>query len=153
MNEILSLSTNLTYPILAALNPQLVVWHMKEGDLGETGLSNRLFGQEAMWRNGVTNGDVVYIGTPYYSGDASNPLATPTQNRLIKQAAERDGRGYLDCMTPCGSYAAMVAANYFTTDGVHVNNIGNTFLANLAWRELIWAALRGGPPADPSARR
>jgi hypothetical protein len=142
LDEILSLSTNVTYPILAALNPQLVVWHMKEvGDIGEITLSNRLFGQEAMWRNCVTNGDVVYIGTPYDSRDASNPLWTPTQNRLVRQAAERDGRGYLDSMTPCGSYAAMVAAN-FTTDGIHANNTGNSYLAGLAWRELTWSALR-----------
>jgi hypothetical protein len=142
LNEILSLSTNLTYPILSALNPQLVVWHAKEvADIGATGLSNRLFGQEAMWRNCVTNGDVVYIGTPYDFRDTNNPVWTPTQNRLVKQAAERDGHGYLDSMTPCVSYPAMVAAN-FTPDGIHVNNTGNAYLAGIAWRELTWSALR-----------
>jgi hypothetical protein len=39
---------------------------MKElGDIGELNLSNRLNDLEAMWSACVSNGDVVYIGTPY----------------------------------------------------------------------------------------
>ena len=141
LNEFFSLSTNITYPILAALDPQLVVWHMKElGDIGEIGLSNRLFDIEAVWKTCLTNGDVIYLGTPYDVRDDSR-FYTPVENRLLKQAAERDGRGYLDCMSPCLSYQCMVSKGYMA-DIIHINNSGNAYLVNLAWPALTWSALR-----------
>lgn len=155
LNEILSLSTNLTYPILAALNPQLVVWHMKElADIGAISLSNRLFDLERTWKACMTNGDVLYIGTPYYFMDASSDY-TSTETRLVKQAAERDQRGYLDCMSPCHSYNWLTNQGYMA-DIVHLNNSGNVYLANLAWPALTWSALRADrrlaiqPAADGS---
>ena len=43
LNQLFSLPTNVVAPIIAALNPQLVIWHMKElADIGESALSNRL---------------------------------------------------------------------------------------------------------------
>lgn len=141
LNQIFALPTDVLYPILAALNPQLVVYPMKElADIGELNLSNRLFALEALWQAGVTNGDVVYLGTPYDYRDATLEH-TPRENRLLRQAALRDGRAYLDCMTPCGSYAAMVT-NGFISDGIHPNKACNTFLADVIWPQLGFFALR-----------
>jgi hypothetical protein len=141
LNGLFSLSTNTTYPILAALNPQLVVWHMKEiGDIGEMNLSNRLYNLEAMWKACVTNGDVVYIGTPCDYRDQSTNY-TPRETRLIKEAAARDGRAYVDCMSPSVSYSWMVAQGYMN-DAIHPNSAGCAFLADIAWRQLGFFALR-----------
>jgi hypothetical protein len=141
LNQIFSLSTNLLYPILAALNPQLVVWHMKElGDIGEIGLSNRLYDLEALWKACVTNGDIVYIGTPYDIDDLTQEF-TPIQNQLVRQAALRDHRVYMDCMTPCVSYQSMTNNGYLD-DAVHPSNLCDSFLASIAWEELGLFALR-----------
>jgi hypothetical protein len=141
LNDVFSISTNVLYPILSGLNPQLVIWHMKEvGDIGETDFSNRLFNLEAMWKACVTNGDVVYIGTPYEARDATMEY-TPIQNRLVRQASVRDHRAYLDCMTPCISYQWM-STNGFMYDAVHPSELCNVFLTDLVWRELGLFALR-----------
>lgn len=141
LGSIFLLSTNITYPILSALNPQLVIWHMKEvGDIGEINLSNRLYDLEAMWKACVTNGDVLYIGTPYDYRDVSTNY-TPRETRLIKEAAVRDHRAYLDCMSPCVSYQWMVAQGYMN-DSIHPNNAGCAYLADIAWRHLGFFALR-----------
>lgn len=141
LDQIFSLSTNILYPILSALNPQLVVWHMKElADIGESGLSNRLYDLEALWKACVTNGDIVYIGTPYDLHDLTEDF-TPIQNRLVRQAALRDHRAYLDCMTPCISYQSMTN-NGFLDDVVHPSNLCDSFLAGIVWQELGLSALR-----------
>ncbi len=141
LDQIFAISTNVLYPILSAVNPQLVIWHMKElGDESEIGLSNRLFDLEALWKACVTNGDIVYVGTPYNVNDLTSNY-TPTQNRLVRQAAVRDHRVYLDCMTPCVSYQSMT--NYgFLDDGLHPSNLCYSFLAGIAWDELGFFALR-----------
>jgi hypothetical protein len=141
LDQVFALSTNVSYPILAALNPQLVIWHMKElGDIGETGLSNRLYDLEDMWQAAVTNGDVLYIGTPYDVRDSITNY-TPIETRLVKEAAVRGQRAYLDCMSPGVSYEWMEAHGYMA-DAVHANSLGDAFLASVGWRELTWSALR-----------
>jgi hypothetical protein len=157
LRTIFSLSTNVLYPILSAINPQLVVWHMKEyGDIGSVTLSNKLYELEAMWSNCVTNGDVVYIGTPYEWNDA-NAEYTPIQNRLIRQAAVRANRAYIDCMTPCVSYETM--RHYgLMNDGVHLSDLGYAFLANaVVWPQLGLSRLVKGAALEyhriPSAPR
>jgi hypothetical protein len=141
LEHIFSLSTNITYPILSALNPQLVIVHMKElADIGETGISNRLDDLEAMWRACVTNGDVIYVGTTLDARDETR-VYTPREARLFKQAAVDNRRGYLDCMSPCRSYQWMVSQGYMY-NACHPNNAGNAYLAGIAWKELGFFALR-----------
>jgi len=148
LNKIFSYSTNVLYPLFSAINPQLVVWHMKElGDIGETSLSNRLYDLEAMWKACVTNGDVVYIGTPYQSSDRTQTF-TPIQNRLIRQAAVRDNRAYIDCMTPCVSYDVMTQYRILD-DTVHPSPLGNSFMANtIVWPQLGLGRLVSGKPLE-----
>jgi len=140
LDWVFSISTNVLCPILSAINPQLVIWHMKElADIGETGLSNRLCDLEALWRASVTNGDALYIGTPYDIHDVSS-VFTP-QNRLVRQAAVRDGRAYVDCMTPCVCYQWMTNSG-FMDDAVHPSNNCNRFLAEIVWKQLGLFCLR-----------
>jgi hypothetical protein len=141
LNQIFSLPPNVLGPVMAALNPQLVVWHMKElADIGESGLSNRLSDLEGLWNSAVTNGDVVYIGTPYDLTDLTT-VWTPIQNSLVRQAAVRNHRAYLDCMTPCVSYQSMTN-NGFLDDTIHPSTLCDNFLANLVWQQLGLFALR-----------
>jgi len=144
LQQIFSISTNILYPFLSALNPRLVFWHMKEvADIGEIGLSNRLYDLEAMWKACLTNGDVVYIGTPYEARDATAEF-TPIQNRLIRQAAVRNSRAYIDCMTPYVSYQWMLEHG-FLTDHVHPSDACNAFLAEIVWQQLGLFCLRPAP--------
>lgn len=141
LDKVFAVSTNVLYPILSALNPQLVIWHMKElADIGATELSNRLYNLEALWQNSVTNGDIVYIGTPYDMDDLTS-VFTPVQNQLVRQAAVRANRAYIDCMTPCVSYQWMTN-NGFLDDTIHPSNTCNGFLADIVWQELGLFALR-----------
>ncbi len=143
LGAILAVSTNILYPILSGLNPQLVVWHMKEvGDPGsELVLSDRLLGLECLWRNSVTHGDVVYLGTPYDSSGSAE-----RQNPVVRDAAIRDHRAYIDCMTPCVSFEQMVARRLLR-DETHPNDLGNSFLANtVVWPQLGLARLESRQP-------
>jgi hypothetical protein len=140
LDEIFSLSTNVLYPLLSALNPQLVVWHMKElADIGATGLSNRLYDLEDLWRAAVTNGDIVYIGTPYDINDETS-VFTPVQNQLVRDAAVRGNHAYVDCMTPCVSYQWMTN-NGLLADAIHPSLTCDRFLADIVWQQLGLFAL------------
>ena len=141
-----SLSTNVAYPILSAIDPQLVVVHMKElGDITAVNLSNRLFDLEAMWENCVPNGDIVYIGTPWEEQDLTSDR-TKAQNKIFREAAIRDNRCYVDCMTPMVSYQWMNDHGYFfePDDKVqkHLNKKGSQVLADILWEKLGCYALR-----------
>ena len=141
LNQIFSLSTNVLYPILSAVNPQLVIWHMKElANIGETGLSNRLCDLDSLWKSSVTNGDIVYLGTSYESNDVGQEY-TAIQNRLVRQAALRDGYAYVDCMNPCVSYQWMTNHGWLI-DVMHLSGIGCTSLADVVWDQLGFFALR-----------
>lgn len=141
LDEIFSLSTNVLYPIVKAIDPKLVVFHMKEvGDIGTTSLSNRLYDLEALWDACVPNGDIVYIGTPFEASDLTTNR-TETQNILIREAAVRDGRAYVDCMTPMISYESMSNHGHMA-DNIHLNATGNQVLADILWNQLGLYALR-----------
>jgi hypothetical protein len=134
-------STNVLYPILRALNPQLTIVHMKElPDIDATYYSNRLYDLEKLWQGGITNGDVVYLGTPYEYRDTQG-LLTPLQNSINREAALRDGRAYVDGMNPCVSYQSMVT-NQFLSDSAHPSHKCHGFLADIVWRQLGFYALR-----------
>ena len=143
LEAILDIPTNIFYPILSSLNPQLVVWHMKEtlAPDSESALSNALPTLESRWQATVTNGDIVYLGTPYDSSGSAE-----TQNPLVRQAAVRDYRAYIDCMTPCISYQQM-SANGLLRDLTHPSELGNSFLANtVVWPQLGLERLETGQP-------
>jgi hypothetical protein len=144
--RLFDVSTNVLYPILSAVSPQLVIWHMKElPDYSSSVFSNNLIGLETMWQQCVTNGDVVYVGTPYRFEDAGDPSQGPTwaQNRLVRAAALRDHRVYLDGMNPCVSYEWMTNNGYMGADMlVHPSNLCYSNLAEIFWRQLGFFAVR-----------
>ncbi len=141
LDQVFSVSTNVLCPIISALNPQLVVWHMKElADIGATGLSNRLEDLEAVWRVSLTNGEIVYIGTPYEARDLTSDY-TPTQNRIVRDAAVRNQRAYIDCMNPFISYNWMTNHDLLS-DAVHPSGACYGEMAEILWLELGFFALR-----------
>lgn len=141
LKSILSFSPQILNPVFSNIHPDLIVWHMKElGDLGETSLNNELERLEVFWQTVVPQAEVIYIGTPYLINDATNAY-TEIQNRLVRNLALRNGRCYLDCMTPFVSYSAMVTNGYLA-DPVHISNLGYAFMNSLVWDELCFEALR-----------
>jgi hypothetical protein len=127
--------------VLRGLDPQLVIWHMKElADIGATNLTARLSDLNELWPEAVPHGDVVYTGTSLEQRDSTNAW-TLQQNRIVRAAAIGSGYGYVDCMKPCGSYETMMANKYFA-DEVHLTSAGNLFLADVVWQDMGFFALR-----------
>jgi hypothetical protein len=137
--QILRMRARLT-GVLRGLDPDLIVWHFKDLDLGETILADRLAELESVWDETLSHGDVVYVGTPFEQRDSTNTW-TLRQNRIVRAAAVENNRPYVDCMMPCVSYESMVA-NHYMADVVHLNAAGNRFLAEIVGRELGFHCLR-----------
>ncbi len=141
LRNILSLPPQVLHPVFSNLHPDLIVWHMKElADLGETSLSNELERLEVLWQNVAPEAEVIYIGTPYDVTDATK-VHTEIQNRLVRNLALRNGRCYVDGMTPFGSYSQMVTNGYLD-DHIHISNLGYAFMNTLVWDQLCFEALR-----------
>lgn len=140
LNHILGVPSSVLLPVLSALDPALVHWHMKEyRDLGAQTLTNRLRELDAVWRAAIPRASVLYLGTPYEQRDA---VDSPTlwQNRIVRAAVIRDGRSYLDLMTPFGPYETMVANGYLDDD-VHPSNAFYEEAARMAWYSCGFFAL------------
>jgi hypothetical protein len=148
LNQVFAVPTNILGPVFAALQPDLVVWHMKEiMDIGPAALSNGLVRFEALIRATAPQADLLYIGTPYEQRDLTNHV-TEQQNHLVRFAALRDGRAYFDGMNPCVSYHSMTNLGYLA-DVVHPNNTCYAFLADALYREAGFFALRVDRRLDP----
>ncbi len=130
-------------PIFQALNPKLLIWHMKEPIGDETRV--RLEECEAWWSNAVPNMNVVYVGTPYMWLD-TNSSNTIDQNTIVRSIALKYHRAYVDCMNPSVSYPWLVQQGYISTDGCHLTLPGDTCFSNIAWNDLGFYAL-GAPRA------
>jgi hypothetical protein len=149
IHSALDVSTNILYPVLSNLHPHLLVWHMKEladfDDMfgtndAEVALSNDLERLERWWSAAMPDGDVVYIGTPYEARDLNGPYSE-RQNRIVRNAALRHGRCYVDSMTPMISCLWMASQGYLDNE-VHPSNACYTNMADIVWRELGFFALR-----------
>ena len=142
LDLVTNVPTSIRIPILEALSPDLLIWHMKE--LGDEALRARLLENEAWWSQAAPNCSVLYIGTPWVSVDATSPI-TLDQNTVVRSIAVSHRRTYVDCMTPAVSYAWMQAQGYMV-DGTHPNLRGSQYLANIAWDDLglfaVGASLR-----------
>ena len=86
---------------MAALKPDLLIWHMKENP----GLifTNALNECEDWWHTSNPDGEVLYIGTPWVSFDTNSTL-TMDQNRTVRGVAVANQRAYVDLMQPAVSY-------------------------------------------------
>ena len=138
LSQVTNVPLTIRTPILQALAPDLLIWHMKE-DGSET-THQRLIECEQWWSNAVPNCSVLYIGTPYVSVD-TNSSYTIDQNTLVRSVALDFHHAYMDCMTPAVSYPWMVS-NGFMADETHPNIFGSGYLEGFAWDDLGFFALR-----------
>jgi hypothetical protein len=125
-------------PILRAFRPDLIIWHFKEGG-SAIGMREALEENEAWFKATVPEAEVLYIGTPY-SEDAVGGADTVAENHLVRDFAVSQGRAFVDCMTPGGSYEWLRDHGYMQ-DVIHPNNAGGAFLASAAWDDLGFLAL------------
>lgn len=135
LSDMTNVPMSIRQPILKALNPQLIMLHMKEDS--SLGTSNGLLNLEEWFSNSVPSSAIVYIGTPYCSTDTNSPGWTPAQNAVFRKVAVDHNRVYVDCMTPSVSYAWQVAQGYMV-DSAHEDLAGSTYLAGFAWRQLFF---------------
>ena len=124
-------------PVVAALNPDLILWHMKED--GSVTTSNCLLECENWFSNAAPACAVTYIGTPWTAYD-TNTTVTTDQNRLVRNIAISKRRVYVDMMQPSVSYAWLNFQG-FMIDAVHLNSAGSKYLANIMWNDLGFFAL------------
>jgi len=88
-------------PIFSALQPDLIVWHMKED--ADLATSNRMVECERWWSNAAPNCDVLYLGTPWVSQDSDTTprtYKTADQNLIVRNIALAHRRAYVDLMQP-----------------------------------------------------
>ncbi|HVM61241.1 MAG TPA: PKD domain-containing protein [Verrucomicrobiae bacterium] len=145
ISDVTNVPAAIRAPILAALSPDLLIWHMKED--GTTVTSNGLIYCEHWWSNAAPSCDVVYIGTPYTAYD-TNP-ATPItveQNNLVRYIALQYNRAYCDLMDPSVSWPWMNSLG-FMSDELHCTYNGGQYLAGFMWNEVFYTLGSGLPPA------
>ena len=138
LGAVTNVPTSIRVPILQALAPDLLIWHMKED--GSEATRQRLIECEGWWSNAIPKCSVLYLATPYVALD-TNSTWTIDQNTLVRSIALTYHHTYMDCMTPSVSYAWMLA-NGFMADETHLNLQGSTYIAGSVWNDLGFFALR-----------
>ena len=136
LDQVTNVPVAIRNPIFSALQPDLLVWHMKEVEDSRT--IPRMQECEATWQNSIPNCDVLYIGTTW-AFDDTNTL-TVDQNTIVRNIALQNNRAYVDLMQPTISYS-WLAANGFLADQVHLNTAGGLYCANIMWGDLGFFAL------------
>ena len=136
LSQVTNVPLAIRAPIFAALQPDLIIWHMKEP---LNGLSNRMAACENWWRTSAPDCEVVYIGTPWLSAD-TNTTTTIDQNTVVRAIALQHQRAYIDLMQPTISYNWLLTNGYMA-DGTHLNNSGGLHCANIMWDDLGFFAL------------
>jgi hypothetical protein len=138
LSQITNVPAAIREPIFAALNPDLLIWHMKED--GSSTTSNRMETCENWWTNAAPDCEVLYIGTPRTIYDTTNTV-TADQNRIVRATAVRHGRAYVDLMQPGGSYESLTNHGLLYSDGVHLSTAGGQWGAEIMWRDMNLFAL------------
>ena len=137
LDHVTNVATAVRNPIFAALQPDLLLWHMKES--GSLATSNCLVECETWWSNSAPACAVVYIGTTWILADDTDP-ATLSQNLLVRGTALNFRRAYVDLMQPSVSYEWLWSQG-FMWDGVHLNAAGGQWAATVMWNDLGLFAL------------
>lgn len=142
LGDVTNVPLSIREPILKALAPDLLIWHMKEGGGDDT--HQRLIDCEGWFAASGPGCSVLYIGTPYEYID-TNSTFTADQNAIVRSVAVQFNRAYLDCMTPSVGYPWLLAHG-FMDDGVHPSRAGNAYLEAFTWEphELTLQAAGGG---------
>jgi hypothetical protein len=137
LGQVTNVSPAIREPVFAALQPDLIVWHMKETE--DLSTSNRMEVCEVSWQATIPECDVLYLGTPWTYLDTNYP-STMLLNTIVRNIALRHQRAYSDIMQPTISYPWLVT-NGFMADEVHLNSAGGLYCANLLWNDLGFYAL------------
>jgi hypothetical protein len=137
LGQVTNVPMAIRVPIMAALNPDLIVWHMKEDSSLAT--SNRLDECEMWWKESVPSASVIYIGTPWMDLDLSSAW-TPNQNTVVRNIALKHRRAYADLMQPTISYS-WLSSNNFIPDGTHLSSAGALYCANIMWDDMGFFSL------------
>ncbi len=136
LDQVTNVPVAIRNPIFSALQPDLLVWHMKEVEDNRT--IPRMQECESAWQTSMPNCDVLYIGTTWVFND-TNTL-TLDQNTIVKNIALQYNRAYADLMQPTTSYS-WLQTNGFMADEVHLNSAGGLYCANIMWDDLGFFAL------------
>jgi len=136
------------FHLIRTLQPSLIHWHMKEIDaMSASALSGWLQYIDDLWRRLAPKAGVLWVGTPYEAADLWTPR-TRTQNKVVRDFAIRSGGAYFDGMTPFESYERMLS-NSFLDDDVHPSAACYSRMADIAWDELGFFALRADRRLQP----
>jgi hypothetical protein len=157
-NDWTLVSTNVTWPIMKAEAPDLVLCEEKSSaDVQRTNLP----AIETMWAAVAPKADIVYIATtPIATNHPAYQDMVP-QNQAMRGVAVRYGRMFWDGYACSPTYEEMVALGWTrypleSSDpiDVHVNDAGNTYLGGLLFRELVlpMASLVGPSHVDAGLR-
>jgi hypothetical protein len=138
LGQVTNVPLSIRQPIYEALQPDLIVWHMKEGVTVAN--SNNFNDCEVWWSQACPNADVVYLGTPFAYWDSSNTL-TLNHNAMVRNIAVRHNRTYVDLMQAGLSFDWLNTNGLMYTDGVHLSHAGGQWAANLIWTDLGFFAL------------
>ncbi len=136
LGQVTNVPLAIRQPIFAALNPDLIIWHMKEP---LTALTSRMEENERWWSNSAPNTAVLYIGTPWGDYD-TNTTQTIDGNVIARNIALNHHRAYVDLMQPTVSYSWLLT-NGFMADGVHLTSAGGLYCASIMWDDLGFFAL------------
>lgn len=142
MGMVSSVPRSIREPIFAALQPDLIVWHMKEAP--DLTTSNHLAECEQWWSRVSPSADVLYLGTPWVSEDTNaipGTYKTIEQNRIVRNTAIAHQRAYVDLMQPTISYPWLLSHGYMS-DQTHLNSNGGLLCANIMWDDLGFFALK-----------
>lgn len=137
LGQVTNVPLSIREPILAALQPDLLVWHMKEDDWAAT--AQRMAACESWWSNTIPNCDVLYIGTPWVSID-TNSTWTMDQDTVYRNTALAYHRTYVDLLAPTISYTWLLTNGYMY-DATHLNAAGGLFCSDIIWKDLNFFAL------------
>ncbi len=137
LGQVTAVSPAIRDPIFAALQPDLIVWHLKEDAPGR--IAERMQENESWWHRAVPDCNVLYIGTPWVGADAVSDL-TRTQNAIVRSIALENGRAYADLMQPTQSYDWLVDQG-FMADETHLNSAGGNHTANILWNDMGFFAV------------
>jgi hypothetical protein len=154
-NDWTGVSTNVTWPLMAAEAPDLVLCEEKsDAEVQRTNLP----AIERMWAAVAPGADVVYIGTTPISTNHPAYGDVVPQNAAMRAVAVENQRMYWDGYGCAPSFEEMVALGWTRypvesadpTD-VHLNGAGNTYLGGLLFRELALPAASVVGPSHTDA--
>lgn len=136
ISQVLQVPAAVREPIFRAFGADLLIWHFKEIP---TGLGAALEENEMIYQTAAPQMDVLYIGTPWFAFDGGG-AQTIEQNVIVRAAALRHGRGYLDCMTSAPDHEWLLQHGYMD-DNIHPNYAGSEFLAEKGWLDIGFFSL------------